>query len=103
MRRLIQRVYDTSRYESLVDKDRARMVYAMGTIILGMLLIYMTFSRNATTGYNLWQSLLAGTNSTIGFYIVVIVGAIIGSLVLTRIGKLDWGSGLLIVCFVIPI
>jgi GAF domain-containing protein len=103
MRRLIQRLYDTSRYESLVDKDRARMVYAMGTIIFILLMIYMTFSRNATTGFNLWQSLLAGTNSTLGLYVLVILGAVVGSIVLTRTGRLQWGSGILVICFVIPI
>ncbi len=83
MRRLIQRLYDTSRYSSLVDKDRARMVYSMSSLIFLLLLVYMTFSRNATTGFNLWQSLLAGTNSTLGFYVLVILGAVIGSMTFT--------------------
>ena len=103
MRRLIQRLYDTSRYSSLVDKDRARMVYSMGSLILLLLLIYMTFSRNATTGFNLWQSLFAGTNSTLGFYVLVILGAVIGSMVLTRLGQLQWGSTVLVFTFLIPI
>jgi GAF domain-containing protein len=103
MRRLIQRLYDTSRYSNLVDKDRARMVFSMSSLIFILLLIYMTFSRNATTGFNLWQSLLAGTSSTLGFYVLVILGAVIGSMVLTRMGQLQWGSGILVLTFLIPI
>jgi GAF domain-containing protein len=103
MRRLIQQIYDTSRYTSLIDKDRARMVYGMGSLIFILLLVYMTFSRNATTGLNLWESLLAGTSSTLSFYVMVILSAVIGSLLLTRFGKLQWGSGILILCFLIPI
>jgi uncharacterized integral membrane protein len=103
MRRLIQRLYDTSRYTSLVDKDRARMVYSMSSLLFILLIIYMTFSRSATTGFNLWQSLLAGTNSTLGFYILVILAAVIGSMVLTRLGQLQWGSTVLVFTFLIPI
>ena len=61
MRRLIQGIYDTSRYTNLVDKDRARMVYSMSTLMLTLLVVFMSVTRGAD-GRNLWQLLTAGSS-----------------------------------------
>ncbi len=41
MRRLLQQVFDTSRYTSLVEKDRARMVYGVSSVLFVLALIFM--------------------------------------------------------------
>jgi len=100
MRRLIQTIYNTSRYPSLVDRERARMVYGMSTLMLILFVIYMTFSPGAV---NLWQALLAGTNSTLAFYVLFFVGSVITSIVLTRSGRLKGGSGILLIAWLVPL
>lgn len=100
MRRLIQRLYDTSRYESLVDIDRARMIYGMASLVLVVIPIFMTLSRNAA-GLNLWQRL--GTSPTLGRDTLLFTTAMLAGLILTRTGKLRWGSVILTVGWYIPL
>jgi GAF domain-containing protein len=102
MRRLIQRMYDTSRYESLVDKDRTRMIYAMSTIMFILIPIYLTISRDRT-GLNMWERLRAGTSTTLGFYIFIFTGAVIAGFIVTRLGRLRLGSVILTIAWYIPL
>ncbi|MBA3871055.1 MAG: hypothetical protein H0X30_18075, partial [Anaerolineae bacterium] len=41
MRRLLQQIYDVSRYDSVIEKDRARLVYTVttGLLIINLLLV----------------------------------------------------------------
>lgn len=93
MRRVLERIYSTHRYSNLVDKDRARMVYSMASLMLVMLLIFMTITRNAQ-GLNTWQQL--GNGGTTILYVVMFAAFCTASLMLTRIGRLNLGSMALI-------
>ncbi|MBZ0287898.1 MAG: hypothetical protein K8I30_09815, partial [Anaerolineae bacterium] len=100
MRRLIQRLYDTNRYESLVDKDRARMVYAMASLVLVIIPFYLAFSRNSA-GVSMLQRL--GSSPGLTGDVAIFTTAVVASLVLTRLGRLQIGSILLVLAWYLPL
>ena len=44
MRRLLQQLFDVSCYDSLIEKDRARMVYGVSVVLFGLGAIFALVS-----------------------------------------------------------
>jgi GAF domain-containing protein len=92
MRRLLQRIFDVSRYDSLIEKDRARLVYTITAIAFVLTVIFMVVALIA-------PRYVFGVDAIdthfIGLFGVFFVG-IIATLVVTRRGNNNLG-GLIIV------
>jgi GAF domain-containing protein len=98
MRRMIQRLYDTSRYSSLVDKDQARMIYGMTTLMLILLVVFLSVTHDAD-GRSLFQ--LLTVSSSLGIYVALFFIPTVASFILTRMGRLQWASIGLIGAFIL--
>lgn len=84
------RIFDTSRYSSLVERDRARMIYGINLFLLGLAAIYVVLFRVPSTGQNLLQ--LASGSQLIAFYISFFYVMGLTSIVITRWGYATVGG-----------
>src|SRR6266540_4933879 len=95
MRRILERIFDTSRYSNQIDVERARMIYGMGVLMLAMLLGFNLFATNAEgQRYVL-------TLGSIGGYLLIFSLPTIASLILARTGRLRPASMALITAWVL--
>jgi len=84
MRRLLRRLFDTSRYTGLVEKDRARLIYGMVYFLLLGYLGYVLFIRaNATSSTVTIPAIVSDM-------IFLVIG--IGTIWATRIGFINLGA-----------
>lgn len=83
----LNQIFSTSAYTSMVDKDRARLVYGVTVVLLllysGFALLVPSFVGNLT----MLQSALTGSGWLLNMIVVYTVG--ITTLVLTRVGGLS--------------
>src|SRR4051794_36011279 len=93
MRRLFQQVFDVSRYDSLIEKDRARLVYVISSVMFGLASIFMLVAIT-TPQYVFGEKLgnLGVFSLLFGLFFLGIVAAV----AVTRQGKNNLG-GLIIV------
>jgi GAF domain-containing protein len=98
MRRILDSIYDISRYTSTVEKDRARMVYGMSTLMLALLVIFLIITRDAEGQSILF---LLGSNTGLATYVFLFFAPTVASLFLTRTGRLVPASIALILAFVL--
>jgi GAF domain-containing protein len=89
MRRIIDQLFDTSQYKSVIERERARMIYGMGALMLTMIIVFLLFARDEQ-GISYLQTMSA--DITFLFYILLFLTPTVASLILTRIGRLFPGS-----------
>jgi GAF domain-containing protein len=90
MRHLMQRLFDTSRYTSLVEKDRAYTVMGISALLMVLFAVFATFVRSGTTGLNLWQQ--TEQSADLRFSVIFFYAAGIVNFWLARSGRVAWGS-----------
>lgn len=100
LRRFFNKVFSTDRYTGLVEKDQARLVYAIGMLMLILAIIFVTVDFNGQ-GATLLKS--ATTNPTTAFFIAFFFTASISSLVLVRLGRLPYASFALVLAFTVTL
>ncbi len=98
MRRRIEQIFDVSRYSSPLDRDRARMIYGMSSLMIVLLLIVMTVPLSADVG-NLWQAL--ATSLDLIVVILLFIVPTLASIVLTRGGRLRQASFALVLAWIL--
>jgi GAF domain-containing protein len=84
MRPLIERLFDTAKYTSLADKDRARLVYGATALIMVLYAIFAGFSIHPLTGRSALQE--AAINPQQGLYIALFYLIGVGTILSTRRG-----------------
>ncbi len=83
MRRLIPRIFDTSKYASAVDKDRALLIYGMiGFVLVGYLIFVLTIRGNVTSTSTIPPIVSDAIFLVVGF----------GTIGVTRSGRLQLGA-----------
>jgi|FLYN01.1.fsa_nt_gi GAF domain-containing protein len=90
MRRLLQRLFDTSHYPSLVDRDRAYTVMGISALLMLLFAVFATFVRSTTTGLNIWQQ--AARSPDLSFSISFFYATGVINFLLARTGRVKWGS-----------
>src|SRR5262245_37639220 len=58
-------LFSTSAYTSSVQKDRARMIYAITLMLMALYALYMLLVINVGTGRTLWQEATVSTQSAL--------------------------------------
>jgi GAF domain-containing protein len=86
MRRIFDQLFDTSQYKTVIEQERARMIYGMGALMFGMMLVFMFFAKDAE-GRTYWQTFTMGAG-TFGIYALAFLIPTVSSLVLARTGRL---------------
>jgi GAF domain-containing protein len=89
MQNFLSSVFDVSRYQTLVEKNRAQMIYGMTALITLLYTVY-TFRINPVNGLNLWQEAVSNPVWAVclpAFYVSAIV-----TFVATRSGWLKLAS-----------
>ncbi len=83
MRRFLERIFDVSRYTGLVERDRARMVYAISALALvgaASFMMITSVAPEAVFGDNLINPGLFPV--LFGIFYIGVIGAIVGALTL---------------------
>ncbi|MEP6983965.1 MAG: GAF domain-containing protein, partial [Chloroflexota bacterium] len=97
MRRLLQQIYDVSRYDSVIEKDRARLVYTVTTglliinlLLVGLVLFAIPAAPNASD-----PNAPSGNVFLAGFALFIV--GLIATFVVTRRGSTRLGSLMVVV------
>ncbi|MBI1279049.1 MAG: GAF domain-containing protein [Anaerolineaceae bacterium] len=98
MRRLLEQLYDVSRYDNLIEKDRARLVYTIASALILINLFFIGLivfaPRNAIPDPAVPASTVDTNIFLVGFTVFVL--GLIASFVVTRRGNSRLGSVLLV-------
>ena len=93
MRRFLPRIFDVSRYDSLIEKDRARLVYVISSVMFGLSAIFALVAIAAPQ--YVFGETPSKTSLFAPLFALFFVG-IVAAIVVTRRGKSNLG-GLIIV------
>ncbi len=83
---VLNKLFPTSIYTSLVDRERARIIYSVPGLLLGCLIFLSLTLLDATTGETIWQ--MAGHNATISLSLTGLLVFSAASYLLTRLGRI---------------
>lgn len=97
MRQWIESIFDTSRYASQIEKDRARLIYVMNSVVL---IVATTFILYTISGAEPWEGNSIDA-SVFPFLFILFYATIVLSWTATRLGKLHLGGLLLVVTLIV--
>jgi hypothetical protein len=83
-------LYSTEQYRSLVDKDRARILYSVNTLLLILSITLAVVGRDAGTGETYLEQALQ--NPVFGFAFAAVITLAVSSVALVRLGALRLAS-----------
>ncbi len=96
MRRLLQQIYDVSRYDTFLEKDRARLVYTVTSVLILICLFFIPLSIFPTSGPTPAPTgIVSGSIYLIGF-VIFLVG-LVATHAVTRQGRSRLGSVMIVV------
>jgi uncharacterized membrane protein (DUF485 family) len=98
MRRLLQRIFDVSRYDSLIEKDRARLVYTITSVLILICLFFIpltAFPAPSATPAPTNTGSVGGNVYLIGF--VIFLAGLLVTFAVTRQGHSQLGSIMVVV------
>lgn len=102
MRNLLANLFDTSRYSSLTDRERARTIYGIAIVMAIGAIIYLVTSYSATTGKSLLELALT-TNTSLRTYVASFYFLCAMSVLLTRTGRINFGAGAIVMMWFLGI
>lgn len=102
MRALFEGIYDTSIYVSLVEKDRARLVYGIASLMITLLTVFgfLVYEQDGVSG-NVWQHI--PQEPALLVFAVFLYSSCIASIYWTRIGRIQRGSTALVTAWAVSV
>jgi GAF domain-containing protein len=102
MRDFLVNLFDTSRYTSLTDRERARTIYGIAIVMAVGAIIYLLTSYSSTSGKSFLELALT-TSSSLRLYVVVFYVLCVISILLTRSGRINFGAGAIVMMWFLGI